>query len=237
MAEVAETLATAGHEDAGLTWLMSGSATAMLPATILPTPVPSRIQWVPELRLPQLRLSQLRLSRWRWPQWQLPRVSHLARNLRLSVVDRRVGAWPAWPPGSSRWSIDRRAHVFARRTSSRHVHPQRRWPRRPGAPSPRRRRPGSPTPVPRRPALRFRFRAGRAAAHRRGGGARGSRFAPGRSCSSASAGEAAHRGGPRATAPRIPSCSCAGRDGWNRRSLSSERGLAAPSRRPPSSSS
>jgi serine/threonine-protein kinase len=95
MAEVAESLATAGHEDAGLTWLMPGSATAMLPATVLPTPVPSRIQWPPDWRLPrwrfsQLRLPQLRLPPLRLPQWRLPYMSRVARNLRLSVIDRRV---------------------------------------------------------------------------------------------------------------------------------------------------
>ena len=99
MAEVAETLATAGHEDAGLTWLMPGSATAMLPATVLPAPPPRKFQW-PDLRLPQVRLPQMRLPEVRWSQIRLPqirlsqirlpRLSRVARNLRLSVIDRRV---------------------------------------------------------------------------------------------------------------------------------------------------
>jgi serine/threonine-protein kinase len=75
MAEVAEALATAGHEDAGLTWLMSGSDTAMLPATLLPTPAPRRFRWHHLMRLPPVRL---------------PHFSRVARQLRLSVIDRRV---------------------------------------------------------------------------------------------------------------------------------------------------
>jgi serine/threonine-protein kinase len=74
MAEVAEELASAGHEDAGLTWLMPGSATATLPATLLPTAAPGR-RWHHRLRVPALRV---------------PRLSRVARQLRLSVIDRRV---------------------------------------------------------------------------------------------------------------------------------------------------
>jgi len=85
MAEVAESLATAGHEDAGLTWLMPGSATAMLPATVLPTPVPRLVRWREMMRFSQVRLPQVRL-----PQVRLPHFSRIARNLRLSVIDRRV---------------------------------------------------------------------------------------------------------------------------------------------------
>ncbi len=98
MAEVAETLATAGHEDAGLTWLMPGSATAMLPATVLPPPPPPpKFPWR-DLRLPRVRLPEIRLPQVRWPHLsqvarhleRLPRLSRVARNLRLSVIDRRV---------------------------------------------------------------------------------------------------------------------------------------------------
>ncbi len=85
MAEVAETLATAGHEEAGLTWLMAENATAMLPATVLPPAPPSRFPWLEGVRLPQVRLPQVRL-----PDVRLPRLSRIARNLRLSVIDRRV---------------------------------------------------------------------------------------------------------------------------------------------------
>jgi len=74
MEEVAEALASAGREDAGLTWLMPGSATAMLPATLLPTPAPRR-RWRHLLRAPFVRM---------------PRLSRVARQLRLSVIDRRV---------------------------------------------------------------------------------------------------------------------------------------------------
>jgi tRNA A-37 threonylcarbamoyl transferase component Bud32 len=74
MAEVAEELASAGHEDAGLTWLMPGSATATLPATLLPTAAPPQ-RWHHRLRVPVLRV---------------PRLSRVARQLRLSVIDRRV---------------------------------------------------------------------------------------------------------------------------------------------------
>lgn len=97
MAEVAESLATAGHEDAGLTWLMPGSATAMLPATVLPPPPPRKFQW-PDLRLPQVRFPEVRLPQVRLPHLsqvarhleRLPHFSRVARNLRLSVIDRRV---------------------------------------------------------------------------------------------------------------------------------------------------
>jgi hypothetical protein len=97
MAEVAEALATAGHEDAGLTWLMAGSATAMLPATVLPAPPPRKFPW-PDLRLSRVRLPELRLPQVRLPHLsqvarhleRLPRLSRVARNLRLSVIDRRV---------------------------------------------------------------------------------------------------------------------------------------------------
>ncbi len=75
MAEVAEALATAGHEDTGLTWLMPGSDTAILPATLLPTPAPRRLRWHHLMRLPPVRL---------------PHFSRVARQLRLSVIDRRV---------------------------------------------------------------------------------------------------------------------------------------------------
>ncbi len=97
MAEVAEALATAGHEDAGLTWLMPGSATAMLPATVLPAPPPRKFPW-PDLRLSRVRLPELRMPQVRLPHLsqvarhleRLPRLSRVARNLRLSVIDRRV---------------------------------------------------------------------------------------------------------------------------------------------------
>jgi serine/threonine protein kinase len=105
MDEVAEALATAGREDAGLTWLMPGSATAMLPGVVLPTPMPHRFPWRPALRLPRLsriaphlRLSRiapyLRLSRIA-PRLHLSRIaphlrlSRLAR-LRLSFIERPV---------------------------------------------------------------------------------------------------------------------------------------------------
>ncbi len=97
MVEVAETLATAGREDAGLTWLMSGSATAMLPSVVLPTPAPRMFRWHDSWQLPRLRLpSRLFPSRLRLPSRLLPSrfipsgLRRLPSRLRLPAMDRRV---------------------------------------------------------------------------------------------------------------------------------------------------
>ena len=79
MAEVAETLATAGQDDAGLTWLMPGSATAMLPSVVLPTPPPRRLRRRHLWRLPRLP-----------PLPPLPRLPHPSLLSRLATLDRRV---------------------------------------------------------------------------------------------------------------------------------------------------